>query len=175
MKEATISSRKFIIKYGLILGVISTIYGIFLYVTDNVASRNWIFAVVSGIILISVIIYGIHAYKITNNGFLKLSIALKIGVGIALIGGVISIIWNVILTSIIEPDMMSQIFDMQREEMMKRNPDLSQQQINQNIATAKKISSPHIMSFLSLIWNLFLGFLISLLGGAILQKNRDVF
>ncbi|WP_109852344.1 DUF4199 domain-containing protein [Aquimarina sp. AU58] len=175
MKETTIPSKKFILNYGLILGIISIIYGLILYVTDNVASRNWIFAVISAVILISIIFYGINAYKMANNGFLKLGGALKIGIGIALIGGVISIIWNVILMNVIEPDMMNQIFDIQREEMIKRNHNMSREQIDQSIAMAEKISSPYVMPIFSLIWNLFLGFIISLIGGAIMQKNRDVF
>ncbi len=175
MEKVTISIKKYIVNYGVILGVIFAIYGFILYITDNVIDKDWFFAVISAVILISVIIYGIYCYKSANDGFLKLSEALKIGIGIALIGGIIAIIWNALLMNVIEPEMMNQILDAQREKMIANNPNMPQEQIDQSMKFAEKLNSTIIISSFSLISNLFLGFLISLIGGAIMQKNRDVF
>ncbi|WP_025664864.1 DUF4199 domain-containing protein [Aquimarina megaterium] len=175
MEKTTISIKKHILKYGITLGILFVVYGVILYLTNNTTSKNQIFAVIRAAVLIGVIIYGIKVYKSANNGFLKLSEALKIGIGIALIGGIITIVWNSLLMNVIEPNMTDQIFDAQRKAMFEKNPNISQEQIKQSRAMVEKINSPYIMSIIGIAWNLFSGFIISLIGGAIMQKNRDVF
>lgn len=107
--------------------------------------------------------------------FLRLNEALKTGIGIAFIGGVIGVIWHILITSVIEPDIVNQTINNQQDKMITRDPNMSQEQINQSMEVIKKFNSPFITSLFALIWNLFAGFLISLIGGAIMQKKRDVF
>ncbi len=175
MDDTTISAKKYIIKYGIILGIIFVLYNVIIHVTDSVESRNWIHTVLDLTLRVAIITYGIYNYKFNNNGLLKLTEALKIGIGIAIIGGIFAVGWNLILTNIIEPDMINQKLVTQQEQMIKNNPDMSQEQINQSMEMVKKFSTPYITSALVLIWNSFLGLIISLIGGAIMQRNKDVF
>ncbi len=175
MEKENISSKKYILTYGVILGIISIIYGIILYLTNNSTNRNWIFALISSVILCSTIIYGIYLYRLANDGFLTLKSALKTGIGIALIGGIIAIIWEVFLMNIIDPNMIDLILNMKQEKLINSNPSMSQEEIEQSMITIKKFNSSYILSIFSLINYLFLGFLISLIGGAIMQRKRDIY
>lgn len=175
MEETTISLKKYILIYGIILGILFVTYNVIIYMSDGTINRNWIHTVIDLSIRIGIIIFGIKAYKLTNNGFLKLSEAIKIGLGIVLIAGIMAVIWNIILNTIIEPDMMSQKFNTQKQQIIDRNPDMSPEQVNQDMAMIKTYSSLPVMSIIVLTWNLFVGLIISLLGGAIMQKNKDVF
>ncbi|WP_271766401.1 DUF4199 domain-containing protein [Aquimarina algiphila] len=175
MEETTISTKNYILNYGLILGIAWIIYGFVRYITGNAINSNWTFLIVELLIHLSVIIYGIHAYKLANNGFLELKKALKVGVGIAFIGVILAIFWKVILAYLIEPDLINQIVDARKEEIIQKKLDLSEEDIQQNIALVKKLSSPLISSILVFISNIIFGFIIALFAGAILQKNRDVY
>ncbi len=175
MEDANISTKKHIINYGLILGILSVIMGVVTYITDGYAKQNWIQTVIGLAILIGVIVYGIKAYKVANSGFLKLGEAIKIGLGIALIGGIIAVVWTILLMTLIEPDITNQINEAQHEQMIERFPDMSQEQLNQSLEMAKKFTSPYIISAFMLIWNLFIGFIISLIVGLIMQKKQDLY
>lgn len=175
MAETTISIKKYVLKYGLFLSLIWIVYSLICYLTDNVNGKNLIFSLIEILLHIGVIIFAFYVYKSTNGGFLKLSEALKIGIGIALIGGITAMVWNIALMEIIEPDMFDQMLEKSRNNIIEQNPEMTEDQIDESIAVVKKLNAPYPMSALIFISNTFLGFMISLIGGAIMQKNRDVF
>ncbi|MFC5045993.1 DUF4199 domain-containing protein [Aquimarina hainanensis] len=175
MENATTNTKKFILNYGAILGVLSVLLGVILYVTDSHKEQSWIQSLIGFLIILGVIIFGIKAFKTANNGFLTLSQALKIGLGISLVGALIGIIWLFLLTMVIEPDFTAQLADMQREKLIEQYPDFTQEQIDQSVEMAQKFSTPYMMAAFSLIGNLFLGFIISLFGGLIMQKKQDLY
>ncbi|WP_024771040.1 DUF4199 domain-containing protein [Aquimarina macrocephali] len=174
MENNKISAGKHIVKYGIILGVTPSIYGIILYLTDNLTTKNWGYSIVTLAVLIGVITYGIYTYKSNNNGFLKLGKALKIGMGISLVGGIIIFTWYLLLYNIIEPDMINQSLDSQRERMILHNPNMSPREVLQAMEQAEKLSSSFLKSLFSIIENLFLGFIISFITGAILHKKQNL-
>ncbi|WP_109436904.1 MULTISPECIES: DUF4199 domain-containing protein [Aquimarina] len=173
MEETTISTKKYIVNYGLVLGLIWIAYGLIRYTTDNVTTRNLGLSIIELSIQISIIVYGIYSYKSTNNGYLKLGQAIKIGTGIVLIGAFLAIIWNILLKTLIEPDMMNEILASEREVLINQNPNMPQEQIDENMAMAGKLSSLYVTSALVLVSDTLLGFVISLFAGAIMQKKRN--
>lgn len=175
METTKPSSKKFIINYGVLLGILSVLLGVIIYITGNVGEQNWTATAVGFLIIVASIVLGLKAFKAANNGFLNLSDALKIGIGIALIGGVLSVIWTLILMNFIEPDMIEQIMEVQREQLTERMPDMSEEQLEQSLAMVKKFSSPLIISAFALIGNLFFGFIISLIAGLIMQKKEELY
>ncbi|MBP2833076.1 DUF4199 domain-containing protein [Aquimarina sp. U1-2] len=171
MENDATSTKKITINYGIILGILSVILGVVIYITDGYAKQNWINNIVGVAIIAGVIIFGIKAFKTTNNGFLTLSEALKTGVGIALVGGIIGVIWTILLMTVIDPEIMNQITEVQRRQMIENYPDMSEEQLNQSLEMAKKFSSPYMIGAFALIWNLFLGLIISLCAGLVMQKK----
>lgn len=175
METTKPSTKKIIINYGVLLGILSVLLGVVLYVTGNIAEQNWIASAVGFIVIVASIVLGLKAYKTANNGYLVLVDALKIGVGIALIGGIISVIWTILLMNVIEPDMVNQILDVQREQMIEQYPDMSEEQQEQALSMAAKFTSPLMISAFALIGNLFFGFIISLIAGLIMQKKEELY
>ncbi|WP_373056015.1 DUF4199 domain-containing protein [Zunongwangia sp. H14] len=172
MENSTANSKKIILNYGAILGVISILLGVIMYVTNAYLSPSFIYNIIGFLILAGTIWLGVEAYKKENNGYLSIKDALKVGVGIALIGGIIGAIWLLLLIFVIEPDYMTQLGDLQREQMIERFPDMPQSQIDQSMEMAGKFSSPWIITAFSLIGNIFFGFLIALVVGLI-KKNKN--
>lgn len=175
MENEKIPAKKFIINFGVLLGIVSVVLGVIMYVTNAYTDPHWIYSVVSGILLVGIITYGIMSFKKANQGFLSLIDALKVGIGIAVIGGIIGAVWTLLLTNVIQPDFMEQVMEVQKEKLGEKYPDFSQEQLDQSIAMMEKFSNPMITVAFSLIGNLFFGFIISLIGGLIMKNEQELY
>ena len=126
--------------------------------------------IVSIVIIIGILVFAFIQYKKQNEGFLSLSEALKIGLGISLISAIVGIVYSMVLTEVIDPSTMQKSLDFQFETMRAENPEMTQDQINMARDMAEKFSGPFIRSAFQLIGALFIGFIISLIGGLIVKK-----
>ncbi|HEY9183742.1 MAG TPA: DUF4199 domain-containing protein [Salegentibacter sp.] len=165
-------SKGIIINYGVLLGILSVVLGVIMYVTNAYLNPSFYFSVASFLIMVAIIVLGIRTYKKANQTYLSLTEALKLGLGIALIGGIIGAIWQLLLMTVIEPDYMMQMADVQREVMLERFPNMTDSQIDDAMAMNEKFSSPWIMMAIAIIGSLFFGFFISLVAGLIM-KNKN--
>ncbi len=146
---------------------------IIVYITGNYTNGNGeLLGMIDGLTLICIITYGLYKYKFSNKGFLKLKEALKIGIAIALLGGAIPLIWNVLLMNFIEPDMINQMLNKRYEEMLKS--DVSKEQIKQNLIVNEKLLTSYGNTAIRLFSNLLFGFIISLTGGLIMRKKQNL-
>jgi hypothetical protein len=60
--------------------------------------------IVSLIIMIGVLLYSFISFKKQNEGFLSLSEALKIGIGVSLVSALIGIVYTQILVNFLDPE-----------------------------------------------------------------------
>ncbi|HSP40019.1 MAG TPA: DUF4199 domain-containing protein [Gillisia sp.] len=172
METAKTEAKKFILNYGVLLGILSILLGVITYVTNAHLEPSLITTIVSFAVLIVVIILGIKAFKSENAGYLTLGESLKIGVGIALIGSIFSAIWMLILMNFLEPAYMAQMAEIQREAMIEANPTMTDQQINAGMEMAAKFSSPWISIAFIIVGGMFMGLIISLIAGLVMKKEN---
>lgn len=172
METQEISVKKIALNYGLILALLSIVVSVIAYVTDNHIDRPWWVSVLSTVVMIGVIVYGLKEYKNENSGFLSIGDALKVGLAISLIAGIIGALYNYVFITVIEPDFVSQMLDMTRDQMVEQNPDMTQEQMDMAIGISEKMMQPSIMSAIGIIATLFFGFIISLISGLIMKQNR---
>ncbi len=172
METAQTQAKKFILNYGVLLGILSVLMGVVTYVTNAHLQPSMIYNIIGFLILIVVIILGIKAFKFENAGYLTLGESLKVGVGIALIGGLFSALWMLILMNFLEPDYMAQMADIQRETISEQNPNLTDQQLDSAMEMAAKFSSPWISMAIVIVGNMFLGLIISLIAGLVMKKEN---
>lgn len=172
MENQQATAKKFVLNYGVLLGITSVIFGVVMYVTNVHLDPPMVYSIIGFLILIVVISLGIKAFKTENGGFLSLGEALKVGIGVAVIGGIIAAIWSFVLMNYIEPDYMSQMMEVQREKMIEMQPDMTESQLDATAEMTSKFSSPLMVMAFSLIGNLFFGLVISLVAGLIM-KNKN--
>ncbi|NDE28738.1 MAG: DUF4199 domain-containing protein [Flavobacteriia bacterium] len=172
MEENKLTIKSTILTYGLILGGISVAFNLMLYFLDMHYQQNAAAGYVGIALMIGVLMYAFIVFKKHNEGYLSLSEALKIGLGISLIAGLIGVLYAFVLTEFLDPDMMNKALDLQFEKMRVENPEMSQEQLDMSREMADKFSSPLIRSAFQLIGALFIGFIISLIGGLIVKKSR---
>lgn len=166
------SVKKIALNYGLLMGLASIAFSVIVYVMGKHLDRPWWSTVISFGIMILFIVYGLKAFKKDNGGFLSVGESLKTGVAIALIAGILGVIFNYIFVTMIEPDFVNQMLEVTREQMIERNPEMTEDQMQVALDMTEKFMSPGLMAVFGIVASLFFGFIISLIAGLIMKQNR---
>lgn len=172
MAQEAISPKKIMIDYGVLLGIISLLLGVLMYVTNNHISPHWSLATAGFVLFIVVVVLGLKKFKESKGGYLSLGEALKIGIGIALISALIGLVWQLVMTNILDPEYADKVLQLQREEIIERQPDISQEQLDSTMEMISGFSSPIFGAAVQILGGLFFGFLISLVAGLIMKKEN---
>ncbi|WP_335964492.1 DUF4199 domain-containing protein [Galbibacter sp. PAP.153] len=171
MENTQPTTGKFALKYGIITSVIGIAFSLMLHFMDMQYSQSTGVQIVSTLILVSLVIVAIYQFKKANDGYLELGQALKVGMGVAAIAAVITVIYLVLYINFIEVDYHDKLAEITRAKMIEANPDLSTQQQDQAIEMQRKffwVTYPII-----LIFNIFIGFVVSLITGLIMKKTKS--
>ena len=165
-------ASKFVLNYGLILGIIMVVLGVIMYVANYHLNPHWSFSIISFAVFIAVVFFGIKAYKTENGGFLSIGEAIKVAVGIALIAGIISAIWAFLLSTYIEPTYFAQMAEVQREQMIARFPEMTDQQLDNAAEMNSTFMKPWFTFSVTIVSNLLFGLLAGLVAGLIMKQKR---
>ena len=171
MENQTASLKKIALNFGVLLALLSIVLQVISFVLDAHIDRPWWLTVLQLVISIGVLVYGIKAFKNDNAGFLTIAQALKTGLAISLVAGIISVIFNYIFINYIDPDFIQKTLDFSREQMITDFPNMTQEQMENSLEISAKFMTPTIMSAMGILATLFFGFIISLVAGMILKKN----
>lgn len=173
MENQEITPKQIMLNYGLLLGFASVLINVALYAMGKTYDPHWSVGIISIGVTVVIIILGIKKIKELNGGFLSLSEALKTGLGITLISGIISVVYMLIFSSFIEPEYFARMMEVQQQKMLETYPNFTDEQLEASLEMAKKMSGPMITSAITIIGSLFFGFIISLIGGLIMKKTDE--
>ena len=166
------SIKSNIITYGIILGSISVVFQLMLFLLDMHYKNDSTAGIVALLITSGVLVYSFIVFKKNNEGYMTLSEALKIGLGVSLISAIIGIIYTQLLVNVLDPDTMQKSLELSIDNMRAQNPEIPQEALETARSIQEKMSSPLIFSAVQIIFSLFFGFIISLIGGLIVKKSR---
>jgi len=172
METQKVSTKKFAINNGLLLGLLSVIIGVVMYVTNMHLEQSPINMILGTAITVGVLVYAFNQFKKASVGFMSLGQALKLGMGIILISTIIGVIWNFVLMNVIEPTMLEQMQELQMEKMIESNPDMPQSQIDAAKEMSAKFSSPAIVAAFQIALGLIFGFILTLITGLVMKRNN---
>lgn len=169
MENKTTSIKPIAYNYGLYLALINISVLIIMYLAN--IDKNWTISIVSITISIAIFFYGIKAYKSANNDILTLSEALKVGLAIAVIGGIITALYSYIHYEFVYPEFI----EMQREtaynQMVERSPDMTNEQIEKAMSISDIFMNSTFFSLSAILGSLIFGLIISLIIGLIMKKE----
>lgn len=166
------SVKKIAMTYGLMLALLSIGLSVVVYVMDAHIDRPWWANLLSFIIMLAIIIYGLKAFKQENGGFLSLGEAIKTGLAISVIAGIIGAVFTYLFVTVIEPDFVTQMLEFTEEKMITDNPEMSQAQLDTAMSMTEGFMTPGIMATMGIIATLFFGFIISLIAGLVMKQKR---
>ncbi len=170
MEENKVSTGKLAWTYGALGGGVGIIFTLMLLSMDMLYDQGWGKSVVSTLILVAAIYLAISSFKKQNEGFLTLGQALKIGIGTALVAAIIALVFTYFLTNFFVPDFMEKTAELSRVTIKEKNPQITPEQLDNAIEMQNKFF--WIMYPMILLFNLFIGFIVSLITGLILKKER---
>ncbi|WP_298503144.1 DUF4199 domain-containing protein [uncultured Maribacter sp.] len=171
MEENKIKTSSFALTYGLILGAVSVIFALMLYSADLHYKGGMMVGIISMVLTLAAIIIGMLQFKKANNTYMTFGQGLKVGVGIALIGGIIGILFNLLMVSVIDPDMMDKALEFQKSELMA-NTKLTSEQIDSQLEMGKKFSTPTMQILFGLLFSIVIGFVFSLIPALAMKKEE---
>ncbi|MCW8979952.1 MAG: DUF4199 domain-containing protein [Altibacter sp.] len=172
METQTPSVKKIALNYGLLLALGTIVVSVIVYVLGMHMDQPWWQSALNFIIMAAAIVYGLKTFKKESGGFLSLGEAIKTGLAISLVAGVIGSIFTYIFVTVIEPDFVTQLLDVTRENMIEQNPQMTEEQLEMTMGMTEKFMTPWFMTAMGLIASLFFGFIISLIAGLIMKQNR---
>ncbi|MCB0400120.1 MAG: DUF4199 domain-containing protein [Winogradskyella sp.] len=171
MENQKSSSKKIAINFGIISGLIGVTMGVIKYVMNWHLEQHPIEIFLGIAITVTILVMAFNQFKKSSGGYMSLGQSLKLGMGIILISSIITIIFGYILMNVIEPDMLSQMQEIQMEKMLEDNPNMTQEQIDVAKEWSDKFSSPGVIAAMQLFIGLFFGFIITLIVGLVMKKS----
>ena len=90
----------------------------------------------------------------------------------AAISGLINVAYFLVLSNVLDPEMMNKALQMGMDQFLEQNPEASQDIINQVESMQEKFSGPIMTSSFIIVLNLFSGLIISVITGLIFSKSR---
>ena len=171
MENQQASIKKIALNYGVLLALLSIVLQVISYVLDVHIDRPWWLSVSQLVISVGVLVYGIKLFKTENSGFLTVAQALKTGLAISLVAGVIAVVFNYFFVNYIDPDFIQKTLEFSRQQMIEDYPNMTEAQIESSMAISEKFMSVWIMSAIAILATLFFGFIISLIAGMIMKRN----
>lgn len=172
MENQQKSTKQIMLNFGLYSGIAAIIIGVINYAIGNIYEPHWWVFVVSIIVSIALIVLGIKSVKELNGGYLTLGEAIKTGLGIALIGGIISVVYQFIFTSFIEPDFYVRLAEVSYQKLLDDYPNFTDEQLEAAQAMASKFTNPTMAAASGIMGSLFFGLIVSLITGAIMKKKN---
>ncbi len=157
--------------YGLYLALVSIIILVIMYAAN--LEKNWTLSIASSVASIVVFVYGIKAYKHMNAGFLSLSDAIKVGLAIAVIGGLIAGIYAYVHYSFIYPEFIETAKEQAYIQLTEQNPGMNADQVSKAMEINNMFMNPMFFSFSTVIGSLIFGLIVSLIAGLVMKKEDN--
>lgn len=171
MESQKITPGKFAMNYGLMLGLLMIVIGVITYVTGIALELkqwpNWIYYIVFAV----TIFYAISQYKKSNGNLLSLGEALKIGVIIGVISGIIYALYIILFNYVIDPGFMDLIMEATKDKMLE-NPNMTEEIADQSLAMMENFMNPFVGSAMWIALSALFGLIYSLIGGLIMKKEQ---
>ena len=168
--QEQINTKKSIIDFGLLSGIAGILITLIGYAMGKAANPGLLLGIIAFLIPIVIIVLGIRNFKIRNNGFLKWGQSVKTGIGIALIWGLLTLAFQFILENYIDPNILEQKIEFLRTTL--EDWGLDQDSIEKNIEKQRN-QNPLLGNALGLLFFVFIGFVVSAITGAIMQKSEE--
>lgn len=165
------SIGRYSIEYGTIGGIAGIIWGLILMYLDIHYQNSVLSTIVSSLISITVLTYGLVTFR-KEYGFLNVGQCIKIGLGIGAVSGIIASIYFLALINYIDPDFTEKTISYSVETYAQKNPNASQEQLDQVRIGQEYGRKPLFAIAAILIITVIFYFLIALISAIFLKKSK---
>ena len=157
------------IKYGILTGLILTVYSLILQVSGEAA--NQAMGYISYALLIGGMVLAHNNYKETGDGFMTYGQGLGIGTIISAVAGFIGSAFSYIYIKFIDDSIIGTVIEQTREKLEEDGMD--DEIIDQALAMTEKFLTPGWMFFFGFLGMLMFCFILILIVTAFTKKNKN--
>ncbi len=172
--QPAVSSGKNALTYGLILGGITVVYSLILWVFG--LSLNKPLGYVNIVFTIGVMFYGTKVYRDKYlDGYMSFGQAFSSNFLIALYAAIIGAVYTFLLFKLIDPGLINTIKETAIEAAMQKNPNISQEQMEQGMSKVGFFMSPAFFGITSLFMGAILAAILGLIVSFFHKKEKPLF
>ena len=161
-----------IIQYGLIYGGLAVVFNIMLFIMDMHYQGGSLQQWTGLIIMVGSITFAQIAYRKINDGYLNLSEAIKVGLGVTLIGILIAVVYGWFQAIVLDPNQIEKATEFALNQAIDQNPEMTDEMIAMTQEWIEWGSSPGISTAFALGFGLLFGLIVSLITGLIVKKSK---
>jgi len=173
----SVSYRMRAIQAGLIIAVISIFVGLITYLSgySEVLMKSSGLRWANNLLSLGYTGYFIYTACLQHRnedlgGYISLGRCLGIGTVSGLATGLLLGVWTVLFMNVIAPEFVDEIIKVTMDQMAEKG--LGEDEIERQMSFVKPSFSPVSFFLTSLIFSVFMGFLISLVVGFVVKKDR---
>jgi len=170
--QPALSKKSLMLNYGVLMGVSTIVISVLNYAFGNTYEPHWSINVVSALAIIAIIVLGVKKLKEVQNGFLSVGDAIKTGLGVTVIGALISMVYMYLFTKFIEPEFITNIVELNRTKTLEAAPQITDEQLEMS----SNMTRDYFYAFtfgVIVIFNLFIGFLTGLVAGLVMKNTEE--
>ena len=172
----SISTRNQIIKFGLYTAFFTVSFSLMQFFLGTHYENDTISALVGFLILFVGIAVCAYDFKKQHGGFINLKFVLKLGTGISVINALVFILYFLLLTNVIEPNFWETAWQLAYEKSIYENPEQMTNPETGEFWTKEEFIgylewTKNLVYPFTIITNLFVGFMFSLLLGIFIKKG----
>jgi len=161
-----------IIQYGLIYGGLAVVFNIMLFIMDMHYQGGSLQQWTGLIIMVGSITFAQIAYRKLNDGYLNLSEAIKVGLGVTLIGILIAVVYGWFQAIVLDPNQIEKATEFALNQAIDQNPEMTDEMIAMTQEWIEWGSSPGISTAFALGFGLLFGSIVSLITGLFVKKSK---
>jgi uncharacterized membrane protein (DUF485 family) len=161
-----------IIQYGLIYGGLAVVFNIMLFIMDMHYQGGSLQQWTGLIIMVGSITFAQIAYRKLNDGCLNLSEAIKVGLGVTLIGILIAVVYGWFQAIVLDPNQIEKATEFALNQAIDQNPEMTDEMIAMTQEWIEWGSSPGISTAFALGFGLLFGSIVSLITGLFVKKSK---
>ena len=161
-----------IIQYGLIYGGLAVVFNIMLFIMDMHYQGGSLQQWTGLIIMVGSITFAQIAYRKLNDGYLNLSEAIKVGLGVTLIGILIALVYGWFQAIVLDPNQIEKATEFALNQAIDQNPEMTDEMIAMTQEWIEWGSSPGISTAFALGFGLLFGSIVSLITGLFVKKSK---
>ncbi len=169
--------RPLALRYGGIGALILIALGLALHlagITDPASgnqSGNWINSLIQLAVMFGVIFMAVKQHRDQDlGGFIKFGRGFGLGFSVTLVVALITAVWTFLFFTVIEPDLIGEIMDMSKEQIMDQQG-VSASEAEEMMKPMSFIFNPVSFTLFGFLGTLFFGLIISLVVAGISQKQ----
>ncbi len=172
--ENSVSPRPTAVRYGLILGLLSTIATLGMTTMDMVdytgEKSNILSNLVTWGITIGALYMAINEHKTKDlGGFISLGRCVKLGLLIGLISGIIGAIGMTIYFQVIAPDFLANVAESMRDKFEEQG--MSGDQLESAMGVMKIMMSPTSFAIIGIVFSVIFDVIFALILGLFMKKE----